>query len=97
MRHACLSLDNLFVASQIHYFLPDINISGGSRIVREGGVVLGKDIETPKSSTRKYGVGRGVPSLPIEVRSGEELFLSGKFLRKKIRGNTTFCCIFVRF
>ena len=50
----------------------------------EGGFVLGKDIETPKSSME---IGCGVsPPLPIEVRSVEELFPSRKFLEKKFLG-----------
>ena len=39
-----------------------MSVSGGSRIVRGGGFVLGKDIETPKSST-EIGCG-DIPSPP---------------------------------
>ena len=48
----------------------------------EGGFVLGKDIETPKSLTEIGCRGEVSPPLPIEVRSVEELFPSRKFLKK---------------
>ena len=49
----------------------------------QGGFVLGKDIETPKSSTEIGCGGEVSPPLPIDVRSGEELFPSRKFFGKK--------------